>query len=102
MFQNFKDLVSVTGAKEEALLILNTTGSGSTFMNSTYLADRLCPGIEEKEFVTDKDLAIGAVLNVYGRPFILTDCDKATQIYYREKYGIRKSYLCIISNTIRI
>jgi hypothetical protein len=52
------------------------------------LTDKLCPGIDEKEFITDKDLCIGAVLNVYGRAFILTECDKATQTYYREKYGI--------------
>lgn len=54
------------------------------------MTDSLCPGIDEKDFVTDKDLAIGAVINVYGRLFTLVDCDKATQTYYREKYGIGK------------
>lgn len=58
------------------------------FMGQTYLEDRLCPGVELKPFVEDRDLAIGAVLNVYGRAFILTDCDEFTKVYYREKYGI--------------
>ena len=54
------------------------------------LLDRLCPGIDEKEFYKAEDLAIGAVINVYGRAFILTECDEFTKVYYRDKFGIGK------------
>lgn len=40
------------------------------------------------DYYKDNDLAIGAVLNIYGRPFILTTCDEFTRVYYREKYGV--------------
>ncbi|XP_075977828.1 EF-hand domain-containing family member C2-like [Anticarsia gemmatalis] len=33
------------------------------------------------------DLSIGAVLNVYGRNVVLTDCDPFTKEYYRVTYG---------------
>ncbi|XP_028169092.1 EF-hand domain-containing family member C2-like [Ostrinia furnacalis] len=33
------------------------------------------------------DLSIGAVLNVYGRNVVLTDCDPYTKEYYRTTYG---------------
>ncbi|KAI8436844.1 hypothetical protein MSG28_010298 [Choristoneura fumiferana] len=33
------------------------------------------------------DLSIGAVLNVYGRKVVLTDCDPFTKEYYRVTYG---------------
>ncbi|XP_068633577.1 EF-hand domain-containing family member C2-like [Battus philenor] len=33
------------------------------------------------------DLSIGAVLNVYGRKVVLTDCDPYTKEYYRVTYG---------------
>lgn len=34
------------------------------------------------------DLSIGAVVNVYGRNVILTDCDPFTKEYYRVTYGL--------------
>jgi len=70
------------------MLVLNLTGGCVKFMNHTYLHDRLCPGIEEKEFYSDKDLAIGAVIDVYGRAFVLTECDEFTKTYYKDMYGI--------------
>lgn len=33
------------------------------------------------------DLSIGAVLNVFGRKVVLTDCDPYTKEYYRTTYG---------------
>lgn len=33
------------------------------------------------------DLSIGAVLNMYGRKVVLTDCDAFTKEYYRTTYG---------------
>ncbi|XP_034832363.1 EF-hand domain-containing family member C2-like [Maniola hyperantus] len=33
------------------------------------------------------DLSIGAVINVYGRKVVLTDCDPFTKEYYRVTYG---------------
>lgn len=39
------------------------------------------------------DLSIGAVLNVFGRNVVLTDCDPFTKEYYRVTYGIGKKLL---------
>lgn len=79
------------GVKEEALRILNVLGKedqcGET-IGYSYITDRLCPGIVEEECYKDSDLAIGATLNIFGRCFILTDCDEFTKKYYRDKYGI--------------
>jgi len=91
LVQDSKELVPIPGIREEAVLILNTTkGNGPCARPNehVFMPDRLCPGVDYKEFIKDNDLAIGAVLNVYGRAFILTSCDKATEIYYREKYGV--------------
>jgi len=41
------------------------------------------------EFFKDSDLAIGAVLNIFGRAFIITDCDEFTRQYYRDKYNVQ-------------
>ncbi|KAI8809407.1 hypothetical protein BJ742DRAFT_747723 [Cladochytrium replicatum] len=40
------------------------------------------------EFYTDRDLMIGSVLHLYGRPFVICDCDEFTKEYYRETYGL--------------
>lgn len=37
----------------------------------------------------EKDLQIGATINVLGRPVNLTSCDEFTQEYYCKKYGIQ-------------
>lgn len=45
------------------------------------------------EYYSDADLRIGQWVNVYGRKFLLCECDKFTQEYYQQKYGIRKLHL---------
>ena len=37
---------------------------------------------------TERDLAIGQYVNVFGRRLLLTSCDRFTQNYYTEKYGM--------------
>ncbi|KAJ3159629.1 EF-hand domain-containing member C2 [Geranomyces michiganensis] len=46
-------------------------------------------GRESKgEYFGERDFLIGAVLHLYGRPFVVCDCDEFTKEYYAEKYGI--------------
>ncbi|VDN96960.1 unnamed protein product [Rodentolepis nana] len=45
-------------------------------------------GCKPIEYYTDMDLTIGAILNVYGRKFMICDCDEFTKEYYRKKYNI--------------
>lgn len=40
------------------------------------------------EYFTEADLMIGSVLHLYGRPFVICDCDEFTKNYYRENYEI--------------
>ena len=40
------------------------------------------------DYFSERDLTIGSVLHLYGRPFVICDCDLFTQDYYREHYGI--------------
>jgi hypothetical protein len=47
-------------------------------------------GAVRQDFYKDNDLAIGASVNVYGRKFLLCDCDDFTKEYYNAKYGISK------------
>jgi len=47
-------------------------------------------GEVNQQFYKDSDLKIGAYINVYGRSFLICDCDEFTKEYYRIKYGISK------------
>ncbi|KAJ3323302.1 EF-hand domain-containing member C2 [Blyttiomyces sp. JEL0837] len=43
-----------------------------------------------QEYFSERDLTIGAVLHLYGRPFVICDCDAFTRDYYRERYGLEE------------
>lgn len=51
-------------------------------------------GYDEKEkegegdYFNERDFMIGSVLHLYGRPFVVCDCDEFTKEYYYEKYGV--------------
>ncbi|KAJ3051078.1 EF-hand domain-containing member C2 [Rhizophlyctis rosea] len=47
-------------------------------------------GATETEYFTDRDFTIGTVLHLYGRPFVICDCDEFTREYYRDKYGVEE------------
>lgn len=53
-----------------------------------YILDSLKTGAVQSEFYTDSDLTIGTEMNVWGRKFVLCDCDDFTREYYKAKYGI--------------
>lgn len=44
------------------------------------------------------DLSIGAVVNVYGRKVVLTDCDPFTKEFYRVTYGFGMTYYLFLLN----
>jgi hypothetical protein len=41
-------------------------------------------------YFTEADLMIGSVIHLYGRPFVICDCDEFTKQYYRENYDVDK------------
>uniref|UniRef100_A0A8C5LW21 EF-hand domain-containing family member C2 n=1 Tax=Leptobrachium leishanense TaxID=445787 RepID=A0A8C5LW21_9ANUR len=53
-----------------------------------YILDNLKTGNVHQEFYRDCDLALGVVINAWGRKIILCDCDEFTKNYYRTKYGL--------------
>ncbi|TPP59961.1 EF-hand domain (C-terminal) containing 2 [Fasciola gigantica] len=53
-----------------------------------YILDSLKLGAVPDDFYTDRDLTLGASINVYGRKFLICDCDEFTKEYYRTKYGL--------------
>jgi len=66
--------------------VLNVLGTNMT--NCRYVVDPLNGGEKQVLFYSDRDLQIGAVLNVYGRAVVLTDCDEFTKEYYRSKVKV--------------
>ena len=41
-----------------------------------------------EEFYCERDLMIGSIIHLYGRPFVICDCDEFTKNFYRENYGL--------------
>lgn len=74
--------------EQTAVTVLNVLGGG--LRSGRYVVDVLGTGKKHFAYYTDKDLKIGAVLNVYGRSVVLTNCDKFTMEYYRKKYGMEE------------
>ncbi|XP_050016786.1 EF-hand domain-containing family member C2 isoform X1 [Alexandromys fortis] len=68
--------------------VLNVYGGLSEWRADGYLLDKYQLGKVEQEFYTDRDLKIGATINVWGRTVLLCDCDEFTKTYYRTKYGV--------------
>lgn len=65
---------------------------GRDMMKGRYLRDRLetTVGDDSSKYYNEKDLAIGNVLNVFGRQVVLTSCDGKTQEFYRQTFGIEE------------
>lgn len=61
--------------------MLNVLGEDTA--HSWYIPDCLDAGGNQREFYKDRDLMIGAQVNVFGRKVILTDVDPFTREYYR-------------------
>jgi len=61
---------------------------GPTGAGGRYILDSLKTGAINTECYTDKDLTLGAVVNVWGRRYVLGDCDNFTKEYYKDKYGV--------------
>jgi len=61
---------------------------GPTGHGGRYILDSLKTGAEAQEFYNDSDLTMGAVINVWGRKYLLVNCDDFTKEYYRTKYGV--------------
>lgn len=66
--------------------VLNVFGG---LQDGRYILDSLKTGSLNTEFYRDCDLTIGSFINVYGRKFLLTDCDEMTKEYYRTKFGVQ-------------
>jgi len=61
---------------------------GPTGAGGRHILDSLKTGAIQTDCYTDKDLTPGAILNVWGRKFVISDCDNFTKEYYKDKYGV--------------
>lgn len=61
---------------------------GPTGHGGRYILDSLKTGASPTDFYKDSDLTLGAVVNVWGRKYLLVDADDFTKEYYRTKYGV--------------
>jgi Ca2+-binding EF-hand superfamily protein len=50
----------------------------------------------DEDYYNENDLIVGQSINVFGRKFILADCDKATQLWYMKNKGINQKINRII------
>lgn len=71
--------------KRTVLNVFGPTGYGGR-----YILDALKTGAVHDDYYHESDLAIGAVLYVWGRRVIICDADDFTKEFYRTKYGIDK------------
>ncbi|CRK98354.1 CLUMA_CG011714, isoform A [Clunio marinus] len=73
---------------EDNFTVLNILGRDS--LKGRFIRDCLDIKIDDETstYYNEHDLAIGKVINVFGRNVQLTDCDGSTREFYRQKYGI--------------
>ncbi|EFN89884.1 EF-hand domain-containing family member C2 [Harpegnathos saltator] len=71
---------------EEPFTVLNVLGENGA--RSYYIADPLETGRMPRGYYKDKELYIGAEIDVFGRKVVITDMDAFTKEYYRTKYGL--------------
>jgi hypothetical protein len=62
---------------------------GNFFDGGRYILDNLKTGAIKINYYMDKDLMIGKRINVFGRTFLLTDCDEFTKDFYRTRFGVK-------------
>lgn len=72
--------------EETPFTVLNVLGGG--LKGGRYIVDTLNIGSKRVDYYSDRDLTIGATINIYGREVHLLDCDEFTKRYYRKIYGI--------------
>ncbi|KAL3318897.1 EF-hand domain-containing member C2 [Cichlidogyrus casuarinus] len=58
------------------------------------LLDNLKLGKRDIEYYTDKDLQIGATLNLFGRLVTINSCDEFTRQFFKVKYGLTNIQTC--------
>ncbi|GLV41435.1 EF-hand domain containing 1.1 [Carabus blaptoides fortunei] len=75
-----------TPGYNDPMTVLNVLGP--SVEKGRFIIDPLNCGKSGVQFFKQQDLAIGAVINVYGRKVTLTDCDPYTKEFYRVKYGL--------------
>lgn len=82
-----KNVVPLTQPGEKTdrtvLNVFGPTGHGGR-----YILDSLKTGAVHTDFYGESDLMVGAVINVWGRKFTITDCDDFTKEYFITKYGV--------------
>ncbi|XP_075395441.1 EF-hand domain-containing family member C2 [Tenrec ecaudatus] len=69
-------------------VVLNLYGGLPSTRVEGYILDKYKLGKLDQNFYKDSDLAIGNIINVWGRKVLLCDCDEYTKYYYKTKFGI--------------
>lgn len=56
------------------------------------------PDERSEEYFSERDLMLGSVIHLYGRPFVICDCDEFTKSYYKEHYGVEDFDPVVVEN----
>jgi hypothetical protein len=68
---------------KDFIVVKNLEGQNKETLVNSILSDH-----EIKQYYTPKDFKIGSTVTIYGRRFLIYDCDNFTKAFFYQNFGI--------------